>query len=97
MHLTTFCDVTTEKTHHRKKDALQPQARGIAGNSSDATVLTEAYGGLYKGLSVIVLDAHNGNLMSERTFMIDGLVRRRAWETFRRERPQAGAIRRSID
>ena len=45
----------------------------MAGNSSTGeTDLTVAYGGLFKGLSVAVLDAHNGNLMTERTFLIDG-------------------------
>jgi hypothetical protein len=50
-------------------------ALGVSGNSTTGeTEITTAYGGLFKGLSVIVLDAHNGNLMAERTFMIDGLV-----------------------
>ena len=31
------------------------------------------YGGIKKGLSVAVIDPHNGMLMKERTFLIDGL------------------------
>ncbi|MBU38166.1 MAG: hypothetical protein CMA59_01430, partial [Euryarchaeota archaeon] len=46
------------------------EVRGTAGNNTD---ISTDYSGLKKGLALALVDPHNGRLMMEKTFLIDGL------------------------